>query len=141
MDLHGQPHDAPPPTVDREPVAEVLKSLRLQPERHPRCPRALVLRSRTGLAPIAAIIEQGSGLRDDRESIEAIKASDSDLPIIYIARAATARRETAIRRLCIHYFLAEPVEKEELRLVLGVLVRSAVASGPFAHSFERFFTR
>ena len=80
---------------------------------------------------------QGASLREDRGAIEALKAADKDLPIIYIARSTRPRRETAIRRLCIHYFLAYPVEGEELRLVLDVLARSSVS----AASFERFFTR
>jgi hypothetical protein len=139
--IEGQIESPSSEAVGTSSIAEVLESLRLRSEPHPGCPRALVLRPSTGIVPIAVLLEQGSGLRGDRESIEAIKAADRDLPIIYVARAASARRETAIRRLCIHYFLAEPVEKDELRLVLGVLVRAAASNGQHAQSFERFFTR
>jgi len=87
--------------------------------------------------PVAAIVPQGARFRDDRIAIESLKADDRELPIIYVANGARPRRETAIRRLCIHYFLADPVECEELRLVLDVLLRGAEPSS----SYERYFTR
>ncbi len=124
-----------------DPVADVIRSLKLRSEQHARCARARVLRTAGDGAAVAVILAQGPVFREDRAAIETLKGSDRDLPIIYVARTTTPRRETAIRRLCIHYFLAEPVEKDELRLVLEVLVRSAGSSHAVPHSFERFFTR
>jgi hypothetical protein len=124
-----------------DPVNEVVRSLELRSEQHQRCARARVLRTAGDGAAVAVILGQGPVFREDREAIETLKGSDRNLPIIYVARTTTPRRETAIRRLCIHYFLAEPVEKDELRLVLEMLVRSAGSSHAVTRSFERFFTR
>ena len=123
-----------------DPVAVVLDRLGLEGGPHSRCPSARIVRSRAGSPPIAAILEEGVSFDEDRESIEALKRFGRDLPIIYIARSASPGRETAVRRLCIHYFLAHPVERDELRLVLEVL-RRAASSYSFSQSFERFFTR
>ena len=100
-----------PEGVGLDPVHAVIQDLRLAPERHPAHPSALLLH-KNGSGPIAVLLPQGSSLREDRGAIEALKAADKDLPIIYIARSTRPRRETAIRRLCIHYFLAYPVEGE-----------------------------
>lgn len=118
-----------------DPVDMVVRALGLTPSRHHADPGAVLLQ-RNGRA-VAAIVLQSSTFRDDRMTIEALKADDRELPIIYIANGARPRRETAIRRLCIHYFLADPVECEELRLVLDVLLRSVEPSS----SYERYFTR
>ena len=113
----------------------VIQALGLTPSRHPAHERGVLL-ERNGRT-VAAIVPQGDTFRADRLTIESLKAYDRDLPIIYVANGARPRRETAIRRLCIHYFLADPVECEELRLVLDVLMRSVEPSS----AYERYFTR
>ena len=123
--------------LEDDPVGEVLRALGLSTAGHPQCPSARVLRKGHGSAPIAAILEQGETFREDKRTILALKTADRDLPIIFIASTNQARREMAIRRLCIHYFLAHPVDCEELRLVLDVLVRTTAPTP----SCERFFTR
>jgi hypothetical protein len=124
-----------PPAAGADPVDVVIRALGLTPRRHPAHAGAVLL-ERNGLA-VAAIVFQRATFREDRLAIEALKAHDRELPIIYVASGGRPRRETAIRRLCIHYFLADPVECEELRLVLDVLLRSAEPSS----SYERYFTR
>ena len=118
-----------------DPVDVVRQALGLTSRRHPAHEGALLL-ERSG-RPVAAIVPQGETFRADRFAIESLKAHDRELPIIYVASDARPRRETAIRRLCIHYFLADPTECEELRLVLDVLLRGAEP----ASSYERYFTR
>ena len=117
-------------------VDSVIRALGLTPHPHPAHERAMLLLQRRGRA-VAAIVPQSETFREDRRAIEALKAADRELPIIYVASGARPRRETAIRRLCIHYFLADPVECDELRLVLDVLLRSVES----ASSYERYFTR
>lgn len=117
-------------------VSGVIDSLRLETDVHPATRTAMILK-RPLSAPLAALVCQGASLRNDKEAIEALKASNQSLPIIYVSKSAKPRRETAIRRMGIHYFLSPPVEAEELRLVLEVLVRNTSTSG----RFERFFTR
>jgi len=124
-----------PAAAAAEPLDMVLRSLGLTSRRHPACGGAMLLER--SARPVAAIVPQGARFRDDRIAIESLKADDRELPIIYVANGARPRRETAIRRLCIHYFLADPVECEELRLVLDVLLRGAEPSS----SYERYFTR
>lgn len=121
------------PGADR--VDHVIRALGLTPNRHPAHAGAVLLQ-RQGRA-VAAIVPQSETFREDRQAIEALKTSDRELPIIYVANGARPRRETAIRRLCIHYFLADPVECEELRLVLDVLLRHNDSGS----SYERYFTR
>lgn len=123
------------PASGMDPVDMVIQTLGLTPSRHP-AHEGGVLLERNGRS-VAAIVPQGETFRSDRLTIESLKAYDRDLPIIYVANGARPRRETAIRRLCIHYFLADPVECEELRLVLDVLMRSAEPSS----AYERYFTR
>jgi len=118
-----------------DPVELVGRALGLTSRRHPANEGALLLEQNG--RPVAAIVPQGETFRADRLAIESLKAHDRELPIIYVANGARPRRETAIRRLCIHYFLADPVECEELRLVLDVLLRGAEP----ASSYERYFTR
>ena len=117
-------------------VALVVESLDLQLAGRSEAPRVRVLR-RAHAAPLAALVEQGPSFRDDRAAIERLKTEHPWLAIIYISRSAGARREAAIRRLGIHYFLAHPIDPEELRLVLDVLIRSFDSTD----SLERFFTR
>ena len=117
-------------------VFGVLESLGLQAEAHPPSPHVLILH-RNGSGPLAAILCQGASLRDDRDAIDAVKALRTALPIIYASKSSRPRRESAIRRMGIHYFLSPPVESEELRLVLDTLVQSASSST----SFERCYTR
>ena len=118
------------------PNGDVVRSLGLTSRTPAGCPGAAILHR--GLsAPIAALLEQGGSFHEDRRSIEILKAADPDLPIIYISRGTTRRRETAIRRLCIHYFLTHPAWSEELRLVLEVLVRAASAAGFHERSVAR----
>lgn len=137
MNMHGPSLVAPSATQNPcEALEQVAKVLNLESQEHPLCERVRVL-SRPGSSPIAAILEQGETFREDKGAIQALKGADRDLPIIYIAKTAQPRRETAVRRMCIHYYLAQPVEISELKLVLEVLVRSTVSST----SFERFFTR
>src|SRR5262245_34538811 len=116
-------------------VETVVRGLGLVPNRHPAHAGAMLLQYQ-GRA-VAASVPHSETLHEDRRAIEALKTSDRELPIIYVANGAQPSRETAIRRLCIHYFLADPVECEELRLVLDVLLRSNEA----ASSFERHATR
>lgn len=118
-----------------DPVEMVVRALGLTPSRHPSHPGAVLLERNA--RTVAAIVPQSDTFREDRLTIEALKTLDRELPIIYVASGARPRRETAIRRLCIHYFLADPVECEELRLVLDVLMRSSEPSS----SYERYFTR
>ena len=129
-DATCEPLDAAADAVDM-----VRQSLGLASRRHPAHDSAVLL-ERNG-RPVAAIVPQGGTFRQDRHAIESLKAHDRELPIIYVANGARPRRETAIRRLCIHYFLADPVECEELRLVLDVLLRGAEPTS----SYERYFTR
>lgn len=117
-------------------VATVLGALQLEAVPSPAAPNAEILK-RSGWTPVAALVRQGEALREDRTMIEALKDKDPSLPIIFLSKSARPRRETAIRRLGIHYFLTCPVDAEELRLVLDVLIRAASS----AASFERFFTR
>ena len=124
-----------PTTAGVARVEAVIHGLGLTPNPHPAHAGALLL-ERNGRS-VAAIVPQSETFREDRRAIEALKTSDRELPIIYVAKGAHPRRETAIRRLCIHYFLADPVECEELRLVLDVLLRSNDAE----LSYERYFTR
>ena len=124
-----------PPNGGPAHVDLVLRDLGLTPNPHPAHSGAVLLQ-RDGRA-VAAIVPQSETFREDRRAIEALKTSDRELPIIYVAKGARPRRETAIRRLCIHYFLADPVECDELRLVLDVLLRSTESLS----SYERYFTR
>jgi len=62
-------------------------------------------------------VRESESLRDDVATIEAVKTQAPSMPIIFLSRSTKPRRETAIRRLGIHYFLAHPVDGEELRLV------------------------
>lgn len=135
--MHGPSAMELPRSSERfDEIAEVERILGLQSQRHTDCDRARILR-RSGSSPLAAIVLQGEKFRDDKTAIQTLKEVERDLPIIYIARTTQPRRETAIRRMCIHYYLTQPIEIGELKLVLEVLMRSAVSSG----SFERFFTR
>ncbi len=137
MSTQGLVQNAVSVLVADETLADVIRALGLQAAEHPIGPRARFIRKRANASPIAAILEQGETFREDKRAILAMKSASRELPIIFIARTTQPRREMAIRRLCIHYFLADPADSEELRLVLDALLRASVSTT----SYERFFTR
>lgn len=117
-------------------VEEIAGALGLRIRPHPRCDRARAVLTPTDSSQVALVFEQGPTFRADKRAIAELKAEQRDLRIIYLATTTQARREMAVRRLGIHYFLAHPHDGEELRLVLEALVRASVTT-----SFERFLTR
>ena len=123
--------------VDLDAVESVIGSLHLESSGHPRCSHARLVRKTGHSQPVAAILEQGESFLEDRRAIECLKADERELPIIYLSRATPSRRETAIRRLGIHYFLASPVEGEELNLVLEALLLAHVTTAPYERRFIR----
>ena len=117
-------------------LVEVVRGLGFESASHRERPFATLV-CRPGMPPLAALVRQSGTFREDRRSIEDLKASEGPVPIIYLAHETGLKREAAVRRLGIHYFLAPPFNQEELRLVLEALARR---NGPTT-SFERFFTR
>jgi len=118
-------------------VAGALASLLLDALPGPNGAQTARVLRRRGAMPVATLVRESESLREDLATIEAVKALSPSMPIIFLSRSARPRRETAIRRLGIHYFLAHPADGEELRLVLDALLRAAER----AAAFERFFTR
>src|ERR1043166_4253477 len=104
-------------------VAGVLASLRLEALPIPGGAERAPLLKRTGAPPLATLVRESESLRDDVAAIESVKSQAPSMPIIFLSRSARPRRESAIRRLGIHYFLAHPIDGEELRLVRDVLMR------------------
>ena len=136
MNIIENPDVVSPGLVGDLTLAEVVRGLGFEPATHGERPVATLV-CRPGMPPLAALLMQSGTFREDRRWIEDLKSSEGPVPIIYLAHETGLKREAAVRRLGIHYFLAPPFNQEELRLVLEALARRSLPGT----SFERFFTR
>ncbi len=109
--------------ADGEELQKTIGARRYQFSWTDNGPEAIIQALSGGLDAVVIFI-QSRGHRE-LEYIPCINSIDQNLPVIVISERDTLKLQREIRTHRVFYYLPQPVEKEEIRVVMGDAVASA----------------